>query len=93
LERFEEASVLSLKEKNSFLFSASSSPKELTGYVFLCVVKESSINQFQVQAYIRVRERINNAKKGIISLSSLHELISVWTFILWLVALSNINIC
>jgi hypothetical protein len=63
LERLGEASVLSLKEKNSFLFSASSSPKELTGYVFLCVVKESSINQFQVQAYIKVMERINNAKK------------------------------
>jgi hypothetical protein len=36
------------KDENSCLFSASSSPKKLTDYAYLFVVKEFSINWFQV---------------------------------------------
>jgi len=49
LERLEEPCRINRSDiPFSFLFSASSSPKKLTDYAYLFVVKEFSINWFQV---------------------------------------------
>jgi hypothetical protein len=55
-----EKSKFFQKRRTPFSFPASSSPKKLTDYAYLFVVKEFSINQFQVNQNRERNDKIVN---------------------------------